>query len=74
MKVTIDREGCTSCGACWEECPEMFEENPDDGLSQVVEEHQIGGDPARGDVPKDLEVCVQNAADGCPVEVITLEE
>jgi len=73
MKVAIDREGCTSCAACWEECPELFEESPDDGLSRVVEEHQIGGDPARGEVPPDLEECAQNAADGCPVEVIHLE-
>jgi ferredoxin len=73
MKVAIDREGCTSCAACWEECPELFEESPDDGLSRVVEEHQVGDDPARGVVPEGLETCAQNAADGCPVAVITLE-
>jgi ferredoxin len=73
MKVEIDRESCTSCAACWEECPELFEESPDDGLSSIVEEHRIGGDLAQGEVPEELEACAQNAADGCPVAVITLE-
>lgn len=73
MKVAIDRDGCTSCAACWEECPELFEESPDDGLSCVVEEHRLGDDPARGAVPEGLETCAQNAAGGCPVDVISLE-
>jgi ferredoxin len=73
MKVEIDREGCTSCAACWEECPELFEESPDDGLSRVLQKHRLGDDPARGEVPEELEACAQNAADGCPVGVITIE-
>ena len=39
MKVTIDRDEFTSCEVCWTECPEVFEENPDDGLSQIVEQY-----------------------------------
>ncbi|MFW6138508.1 MAG: ferredoxin [Spirochaetota bacterium] len=73
MKVTIDREECTSCAACWDECPEVFEENPDDGLSQIVEKHRAGGNIAEGNVPSDLEDCAQNAADSCPAECITVE-
>ncbi len=38
MKVIIDREGCTSCEVCWTECSEIFEENPDAGWSQIVEQ------------------------------------
>lgn len=37
MEVTIDRDECISCGACYEDCPEFFEENPDDDWSQVKE-------------------------------------
>lgn len=72
--MTIDRDGCISCGACWVTCPEFFEENPDDGFSQVVEAYRAGNDPAAGNVPAELTNCVEDAVDGCPVEVIHLEE
>lgn len=68
--VTIDREECISCGVCWTTCPEFFEESPDDGYSKVVDQYMTDGDPARGEAPDDMEDCVQEAADGCPVEVI----
>ncbi len=68
--VTIDRDECISCGVCWTSCPEFFEENPDDGYSQVLDQYRAKGDPGRGEAPDDLETCVQDAADGCPVEII----
>lgn len=74
MKLTIEREECTSCGVCWEECPELFEENPDDGWSQVVETHRETGDPARATVPGELVDCARRAAEGCPVEIIHIQE
>jgi putative ABC transport system permease protein len=36
VKVQIEREECISCAACWDDCPDVFEENMEDGLSQVV--------------------------------------
>lgn len=74
MKVTIDRDECTSCGVCWEECPKLFEENPDDGWSQVVKAHREAGDPSKGTVPEDQWDCAREAADGCPVEIIHIQE
>jgi len=74
MKVTIERAECISCGTCHAECPEVFEENEDDFFSQIVEEYRIGDDPAVGQVPERLEDCVQAAADGCPVQIIHIEE
>lgn len=68
--VRIDREDCISCGVCWTTCPEFFEENVDDGYSQVVEQYRTGGNIGQGEAPDDLEDCVQDAADGCPVEII----
>lgn len=68
-KVVIDREGCISCGACWEHCPDFFEQNPDDNLSQVVEKYRKGK-MGEGEAPDNLTDCVVDAADGCPVEVI----
>jgi ferredoxin len=70
MKVTIDREECIICGACYEDCPEFFEENPDDEWSQVVEEYRLGDNPAEGEAPDELEDCVVQAAEGCPVDII----
>ncbi|WP_298670003.1 ferredoxin [uncultured Methanofollis sp.] len=72
VRITIEREECTSCALCWETCPEVFEENPDDTLSQIVEEYRRGGDPAEGEVSDDMEDCVRDAAEGCPVEIIRL--
>lgn len=69
VKVVIDRDGCISCGACWTNCPEFFEENPDDNFSQVVEKYKVGG-LGEGEAPDDLVDCVLQAADNCPVQVI----
>ena len=68
-KVIIDREGCISCGTCWEDCPEFFEQNQDDNLSQVVEKYRTSG-LGDGEAPDDLLNCVIEASDDCPAEVI----
>jgi ferredoxin len=68
-RVIIDREGCVSCGTCWDDCPEFFEQNQDDNLSQVVEKYRTGG-LGEGEAPDDLLNCVIDASDACPAEVI----
>ncbi|MEM2187707.1 MAG: ferredoxin [Nitrososphaerota archaeon] len=72
-RVTIDRDACIGCGACWALVPEFFEQNPDDGKSQVVEKYRVGGDPAVGEAPNNLLDDVKSAADGCPVGAIKVE-
>jgi ferredoxin len=74
MRVMVDREECIACGACYEDCPEVFEEDPDDGVSCIVDTYRVDDDPAVGQVPDDLADCVQAAADGCPVEAIQVKE
>ncbi|MCL4534049.1 MAG: ferredoxin [Bacteroidetes bacterium] len=74
FKVTIDRDGCISCAACWAACQEMFEENPDDGLNQIVEQYRVDGSLAEGLATEEMEDCVREGADVCPVEVIHVEE
>jgi ferredoxin len=74
MKITIEREECISCGSCYVECPGVFEENEDDFFSQIVEKYRIDGDPAVGEAPEDLKGCVEDAAYGCPVEIIHVGE
>ena len=41
MKIVLNRENCSICGTCWETCPEIFEQNPDDSFSQVVEKYRL---------------------------------
>lgn len=62
MNVSIDESGCIGCGLCTQVCPEVFEMG-DSGVAEVIME----------EVPENLEDSVQEAADGCPVEVITVE-
>lgn len=74
MRVTIDREECIECGACYADCPDVFEESPEDFFSQITEEYRVDDDPGVGEVPDDLAECVEDAAYGCPVEIIHVEE
>jgi ferredoxin len=74
MKVTINREECTSCGTCWETCPDMFEENPDDSLNQIVEKYRLKRNNAEGVPPEAFEDCTVRAAELCCAEVIHVEE
>lgn len=62
MRAYVDKETCTGCGLCVETCPEVFEMQGD-----------IAG--VRVDiVPADSEDCARQAAEECPVEVISIEE
>lgn len=63
MRAWIDRDGCISCGLCADTCPEAFR-IADDGLAEVYVE----------EIPEDSEDMAQEAADGCPVSVIHVEE
>jgi len=62
MKVKVDEELCTGCGACADICPEVFDLQDD--VAKVLAE----------DAPADLEESVREAAESCPVEAITTEE
>ena len=62
MKATVDRSGCISCGACAMACPEVFRMD-DEGLAE-----------AYAPVEESLVPQAQEARDGCPVSVISLEE
>jgi len=71
MKIKIDQEGCIECGACEAACSKVFVVESGEKAS-IVEKYQTKG-PDEGEVSDDLSSCVQEAADGCPVEVITLD-
>lgn len=62
MEVSVDREGCISCGYCVNQCPEVFEFD-DEEKSRVIKQ------PSESE--EDL---VRDCAEGCPVSVINVEE
>jgi ferredoxin len=70
----IQREECTSCGNCWDLCPEFFEENPNDSLSQIVDTYRQNELPGKGEISDEMMECVRDAADSCPVQIILIEE
>jgi ferredoxin len=70
INVIIDREGCISCGQCWDACPNFFEENAEDGWSQVEKKFRIAGKVNEGVAFEHIEECVKQAAEGCPAQVI----
>jgi ferredoxin len=74
IKVTIERETCVSCGTCYDTCPGLFEQDPDDSFSRIIEKHRVNGNIAEGLIPVDLEACAHEAADLCPVQIITIQE
>ncbi len=70
MKIVIDREGCIECGVCASTCEAVFDQQPGQ-KSIVVPKYQKGG-PDKGEVGSDLSDCTKNAADACPVQVISV--
>lgn len=60
MKVRIE-DNCTACGMCVDSCPEIFQMGDD--IAEVTMEI----------VSPELEEAVQQAADECPAESITIE-
>ncbi len=61
MKVKIDGDLCTACGLCVDSVPDVFKMGDD--VAEVISP----------DVPSNVEEDVQNAADDCPVEAISVE-
>lgn len=73
-RVKIEpRENCISDMVCVSICPDVFEMNPDDNKSQIVEQYREGGNIAVGIIPEDLKECAQQAASACPVQIIHVE-
>ena len=62
MKALVDKDTCTGCGLCCDTCPEVFEMDNDVAKVLVAE------------VPQDAEDKCREAAEGCPVEAISIEE
>ena len=70
MKVTIERDQCIACGACYDKCPGVFEENTEDTWSQITQSYRVNGDLALGEIPSELESCARESEEVCPVSII----
>lgn len=62
MIAAVDKSKCISCGLCEGTCPQVFKMG-DDGLFEAY----------TNPIPSESEDTAQEAADGCPVEAITIE-
>lgn len=70
--VHVDRDACISCAACWLLCPELFIRERKDEKSCIQPRHRTCGRLGEGVVPGDLKGSAAEAANACPVQVITL--
>jgi ferredoxin len=64
VKISADTGKCCSSGMCVVRAPEIFGQRDDDGLVKVLEPNP----PAR------LFQSARDAAAGCPVQAIALED
>jgi len=62
MSAKVDLELCAGCGLCEEVCPEVFEMVGDVAIVKV------------GGVPCGLEEACREAAEGCPMDAIVIDE
>ena len=62
MKAIVDADACVGCELCAETCRAVFRMN--DGIAEVK------ADP----VPTESETACRDAADGCPVQAIAIED
>ncbi len=58
MPIKVNQEACIGCGACAAMCPQTFQLN-NEGKSEVISQ-------------EDTE-CAQKAAEGCPVQAISVD-
>ena len=63
MKAIVDVDTCTGCGLCEDICPQVFRIN-EETIADVI------ADP----VPPEFEDTCRDAAEGCPVDAIVVEE
>jgi ferredoxin len=73
MKIVLKSENCSICGTCRETSPDIFEQNPDDSFSQIVEKYRLDGNKAEGSLLAEFEDCAAKATELCCAEVITIE-
>jgi ferredoxin len=64
MKVSADTQKCCSSGMCVVRAPEIFGQDEANGLVKVLQAFP----------PESLRKAAKDAADGCPVQAIRIED
>ena len=62
MRALVYAKSCIQCGLCASVCPEVFMLLP--GVPAVARDT---------DIPVELQISVQAAAEGCPTDAISLQ-
>lgn len=62
MNAVVDRDLCTGCAVCEDECPDVFRVE-DDGIAIVIVDRVV----------PELWECVRDAAESCPTEAISVK-
>jgi len=50
----------------------LFEQDPNDSFSRIIEKYRINDNIAEGTLTEDLAPCAQEASDLCPVQIISI--
>ncbi len=61
MEAMVYEKGCIRCGLCAAVCPEVFSILPGEAAHAET-----------GDIPDAVQIEAQAAAEGCPVDAITI--
>ncbi len=69
-KIIVERDKCMGCGTCAIVCPTFFKMD-EDGRS-TIKEGKVEGDGVEKEI--DNIGCAEEAAQGCPVQCITIKE
>jgi ferredoxin len=64
MEVSVDRERCVGAGMCALTAPEVFDQDPDEGLVMLL----------RAQPPREQRTAARMAAGVCPAAAIRLKE
>ena len=70
-KVIQQHDKCIGCGTCVAVCP-AFWQMSDDGKAQLKSAKDVG--EGRFELETENSGCNKEAASGCPVQIITVEE
>lgn len=69
-KIILEKSKCIGCGGCQTVCPECFELE-EDGKSHIK---GAKNNPEKEELEVKEFGCVKEAAEGCPVRAINIEE
>jgi len=72
-KLILERRKCIGCGSCSSICPKYFKLS-DDGKGALKGENITSKDGLEERQLEEIEECVQQAADACPVQCIYIKK